>query len=53
MVPLAGVDLITMADITSPETHRRIKQYLSGRSVDAVVSDMAPNPSGEQRLIHF
>uniref|UniRef100_F1LDY5 rRNA methyltransferase 2, mitochondrial n=1 Tax=Ascaris suum TaxID=6253 RepID=F1LDY5_ASCSU len=52
MVPLAGVDLITMADITSPETHRRIKQYLSGRSVDAVVSDMAPNPSGDKTVDH-
>uniref|UniRef100_A0A914R3F5 rRNA methyltransferase 2, mitochondrial n=1 Tax=Parascaris equorum TaxID=6256 RepID=A0A914R3F5_PAREQ len=53
MIPITGVDLITMADITSPETHRQIKQYLNGRSVDAVVSDMAPNPSGEQNLVYF
>uniref|UniRef100_A0A915AQ53 rRNA methyltransferase 2, mitochondrial n=2 Tax=Parascaris univalens TaxID=6257 RepID=A0A915AQ53_PARUN len=52
MVPITGVDLITMADITSPETHRQIKQYLNGRSVDAVVSDMAPNPSGDKTVDH-
>ncbi|KHN86935.1 Putative ribosomal RNA methyltransferase F45G2.9 [Toxocara canis] len=52
MVSIANVDLIPLADITSPQTHDQIRQFLNGRSVDTVLSDMAPNPSGDGKVDH-
>ncbi|VDK58364.1 unnamed protein product [Anisakis simplex] len=52
ILPLSGVDLIQLADVRSPKTHRMIKERLKDRSVDVVLSDMAPNPSGDKALDH-
>lgn len=46
MAPIKGVDLLEMRDITVRKTHSEIKERLKGRLVDAVISDMAPNPTG-------
>lgn len=39
------------SDITAQKTHESIKQLLNGRSVDVVISDMAPNPTGNETFI--
>ncbi|KHJ86656.1 ribosomal RNA large subunit methyltransferase J, partial [Oesophagostomum dentatum] len=44
---LPGADIISMSDITSPATQELISQKLTGRTVDVVLSDMAPNPTGK------
>ena len=50
--PLPGATVLDNCDVTSAETHTRIKQVLNGRSVDVVLSDMAPAPSGVKSLDH-
>ncbi|MGD8430291.1 MAG: 23S rRNA (uridine(2552)-2'-O)-methyltransferase RlmE [Ectothiorhodospiraceae bacterium] len=46
MDPLAGVDVIR-ADFTEDEALRELRRVLDGRPVDLVLSDMAPNISGQ------
>lgn len=41
------MDFIGQGDITRKTTHERIKEKLNGRKVDALISDMAPNPTGK------
>jgi len=50
--PLPGATVLDNCDITSAETCERIKQVLSGRLVDVVLSDMAPAASGVKSLDH-
>ena len=45
MQPLAGVTVL-QADFREPESLESLAQTLAGRSVDFVMSDMAPNISG-------
>jgi len=45
--PISGVTLI-QADFDSPEGQQALKQALGGRAVDLVVSDMAPEMSGDK-----
>ncbi len=45
MEPLSGVDFI-LGDFTEDEPLQELEQALQGRSVDLVLSDMAPNMSG-------
>ncbi|VDN43695.1 unnamed protein product [Gongylonema pulchrum] len=47
---ILGIDL--QADITAPKTHQNILRLLNGRTVDVVLSDMAPNPTGDGGLDH-
>ncbi|MFC6837111.1 RlmE family RNA methyltransferase [Halomarina ordinaria] len=49
--PLEGVETVR-GDMTEEETRERIKHALDGEEADVVVSDMAPNMSGEYSLDH-
>jgi len=45
--PISGVRLI-QADFDSPEGQQALQEALGGRTVDMVVSDMAPEMSGDK-----
>jgi len=52
------VDFLCNADITDSGTQQEIIMSLNGRAVDVVMSDMAPNPSGNYygdhlRVVHL
>ena len=50
--PMSGATVLDNCDITSADTHEQIKRVLDGRSVDVVLSDMAPASSGVKSLDH-
>lgn len=50
--PVEGAICIGNADITSPFTQGKILTWLDSRKVDCVLSDMAPNCSGQKYLDH-
>lgn len=52
MYPIKGVTLLGNADFTAPKTWKKIKEFLNGRSIDVVLSDMAPNATGVKHLDH-
>ncbi|EJW85346.1 ribosomal RNA large subunit methyltransferase J [Wuchereria bancrofti] len=52
ILPISGVNFLDLSDITAQKTHENIKQILNGRSVDVVISDMAPNPTGDGGIDH-
>ena len=47
MEPIPGVEFL-QADFTNPETVTQLKELLGGIPVDLVMSDMAPNISGNR-----
>jgi 23S rRNA (uridine2552-2'-O)-methyltransferase len=49
MEPIAGVEFLE-GDFTSPETVAKLKELIGGRPVDVVMSDMAPNISGNRAI---
>lgn len=49
MEPIAGVDFV-QGDFTQPDTVRALEELLGGRPVDLVMSDMAPNLSGNRAI---
>ncbi|XP_046359462.1 rRNA methyltransferase 2, mitochondrial-like [Haliotis rufescens] len=53
--PMATIDkavVLCKKDFTTPETQAEVKQHLSGRLADFVMSDMAPRASGVKSLDH-
>uniref|UniRef100_A0A131Z029 rRNA methyltransferase 2, mitochondrial n=1 Tax=Rhipicephalus appendiculatus TaxID=34631 RepID=A0A131Z029_RHIAP len=50
--PIPGATFLPKADILKPETTAKVLKCLGGKSVDAVLSDMAPNASGLKSLDH-
>jgi len=52
MYPIKGVTLLGNSDFTSPTTWQKINDLLNGRSIDLVLSDMAPNATGIKHLDH-
>ncbi|VDK87983.1 unnamed protein product [Onchocerca ochengi] len=52
IVPISGVNFLDLSDITAQKTHENMKKLLNGRSVDVVISDMAPNPTGDGGIDH-
>ncbi|CAG9530209.1 unnamed protein product [Cercopithifilaria johnstoni] len=52
IMPISGVHFLDLSDITAQKTHENIRQLLNGRSVDVVISDMAPNPTGDGGIDH-
>jgi 23S rRNA (uridine2552-2'-O)-methyltransferase len=50
---LPRIDFIGQGDITRKSTHEKIRKMLNGRSVDAIISDMAPNPTGNSFTDHL
>uniref|UniRef100_A0A915DFK8 rRNA methyltransferase 2, mitochondrial n=1 Tax=Ditylenchus dipsaci TaxID=166011 RepID=A0A915DFK8_9BILA len=53
MVLLENVDLLGQANITKQPTQEEIRRRLSGRKLNAVFSDMAPNPTGDPTTDHY
>jgi len=49
MEPIAGVDFLE-GDFTAPETLEALRNLLGGKPVDLVMSDMAPNISGNRTI---
>lgn len=49
MEPVAGVEFL-QADFTTPETVAKLREMLGDRAVDLVMSDMAPNISGNRAM---
>ncbi|BCX82955.1 23S rRNA (uridine2552-2'-O)-methyltransferase [Methylomarinovum caldicuralii] len=49
MEPLPGVTFL-QGDFTAAETWRRLQDEVGGRAVDVVLSDMAPNMSGNRSV---
>lgn len=49
---LRGAITLGGCDILDLQTHQIILQYLHGRKADVVMSDMAPNSSGQHTLDH-
>ncbi|KJH50492.1 ribosomal RNA large subunit methyltransferase J [Dictyocaulus viviparus] len=51
--PIPGADILSLSDITSPKTQELIAKKLNGRMVDVVLSDMCPNPTGDNATDHL
>lgn len=49
MEPIAGVDFL-QGDFTSPDMLEALRERLAGQPVDLVMSDMAPNISGNRAI---
>lgn len=49
MAEIPGVDFL-LGDFTKPETVEQLRALLGGRPVDLVMSDMAPNISGNRAI---
>jgi 23S rRNA (uridine2552-2'-O)-methyltransferase len=49
MDPIAGVEFVA-GDFTAPEVVERLRAALGGRGLDLVMSDMAPNLSGNSAI---
>lgn len=47
MPPIAGVDFI-QGDFSSDETYEKLNELVNYKKIDAIVSDMAPNMSGNK-----
>lgn len=50
--PVEGAICLGNADFTSPFTQAKLLTWLDGRQADCVLSDMAPNSSGQKYLDH-
>lgn len=54
VLPIRGADILPLSDITSSEVQLKIREKLANRgSVDVVLSDMAPNPTGDNATDHL
>ncbi|GMR41599.1 hypothetical protein PMAYCL1PPCAC_11794 [Pristionchus mayeri] len=53
MLPLQGATLLSLMDIREKKTHEAMRGALEGRSVDVLLSDMAPSPTGDKATDHI
>uniref|UniRef100_A0A1I7V537 rRNA methyltransferase 2, mitochondrial n=1 Tax=Caenorhabditis tropicalis TaxID=1561998 RepID=A0A1I7V537_9PELO len=53
VLPIRGATIFSLSDITSLEVQQKIREHLVNRSVDVVLSDMAPNPTGDNATDHL
>lgn len=53
MRAIDGVVLLDQADFTSMETAAKLTKVLNGEKLDVILSDMAPNASGDKQTDHF
>ncbi|CAP38015.2 Protein CBG21206 [Caenorhabditis briggsae] len=55
VLPIRGADILSQSDVTSPEIQAKIREKLQMRqgTVDVVLSDMAPNPTGDSETDHL
>lgn len=49
MEPMAGVEII-QGDFTQDAVLEQLRQHLAGRAIDLVLSDLAPNISGDEAI---
>ena len=45
-LPIEGATILPLSDITQDSVQEKVKNIVNKRSVDVVLSDMAPNPTG-------
>lgn len=50
--PVSGAVVLPGSDFTSPHTWRHIRHVVGNRNIDLVLSDMAPNVSGQSHMDH-
>ncbi|CAB3401379.1 unnamed protein product [Caenorhabditis bovis] len=53
VLPIQGVDILSLSDITDKNVQFKIEKKLKCRPVDVVLSDMAPNPTGDNATDHL
>ncbi|EFO91050.1 hypothetical protein CRE_31467 [Caenorhabditis remanei] len=53
VLPIRGAEILSQSDVTSPEVHLKIREKLKNRQLDVVLSDMAPNPTGDNATDHL
>ncbi|CAD6197422.1 unnamed protein product [Caenorhabditis auriculariae] len=53
VLPVPGADILSFCDVTSVSTQKKLQAKLRGRLVDVVLSDMAPNPTGDSGTDHL
>ncbi|KAF8357240.1 hypothetical protein PRIPAC_92235, partial [Pristionchus pacificus] len=53
MLPLPGATLLSSMDIREKKTHEAMRGALKGRTIDVVLSDMAPSPTGDRATDHI
>ncbi|CAI5444953.1 unnamed protein product [Caenorhabditis angaria] len=53
VLPIPGAEILSLSDVTNLEVQRRIREKLQNRKVDVVLSDMAPNPTGDNATDHL
>lgn len=53
VLPIRGADILSLSDITDPAVKLKIREKLAHRQVDVVLSDMAPNPTGDNATDHL
>lgn len=49
---MEGAHLLSYSDITDEKTIKKIREILQNQPVNGVISDMAPNSSGQKFLDH-
>lgn len=50
--PLDGAEVLSYADITDSQTKTKIEKILNGQKATSVISDMAPNSTGQSTFDH-
>ncbi|CAF1127869.1 unnamed protein product [Brachionus calyciflorus] len=50
--PIEGADVLSYADITEKQTQIKIENLLNGKKANSVISDMAPNSTGQSTFDH-
>ncbi|RNA43329.1 rRNA methyltransferase mitochondrial [Brachionus plicatilis] len=50
--PIDGAHVLSYSDITLPETKLKIEKLLNGQKATSVISDMAPNSTGQSTFDH-
>ncbi|CAI4233180.1 unnamed protein product [Auanema sp. JU1783] len=53
VLPISGADIMVLSDVTHPGVQKEIKNRLKDRTVSVVLSDMAPNPTGDSLTDHM
>lgn len=52
-LPIEGATILPLSDITQDSVQEKVKNIVNKRSVDVVLSDMAPNPTGCMNIYLF
>ncbi len=52
IIPIQGAHVLSYSDITDKKTEHKIEQILGTRKANSVISDMAPNSTGQSTFDH-